>query len=249
MTDLRPFWRYYGSKWRSAPKYPPPRHATIIEPFAGAAGYSLRYPDREVILVEKYHVIAEIWRWLIDVSVDEVLAIPEVDAVADLPAWVPQAGRLLVGMCLGANATRPKPVLARVIAERTAVGSAEGWSAVMRDRVAAQVNAIRHWRVIEGGYDAAPDVEATQFVDPPYRGKPGRRYVCTSSKLDYPALATWCRSRRGQVIVCEAEGADWLPFEPFLEQRGMGGKVSREAIWTRCDSDPRQLELGLECAA
>jgi hypothetical protein len=231
VTGLRPFWRYYGGKWRSAPKYPPPRHATIIEPFAGAAGYSLRYPDREVILVEKYHVIAEIWRWLIGVSVDEVLAIPEVDAVADLPAWVPQPARMLVGMCLGAIATRPKPVLARVIAERTTAGSAEGWSAVMRDRVAAQVGAVRHWRVIEDDYDAAPDVDATWFIDHPYRGKPGRRYVCTSSKLDYPALGSWCRSRRGQVIACEAEGADWLPFVPFGQTTGVGGRLSREAVW------------------
>lgn len=76
MTGLRPFWRYYGAKWRIAPRYPAPRHRTIVEPFAGAAGYSLRYPDRDVILVEKYHVIAEIWRWLIAATPDEVRAIP-----------------------------------------------------------------------------------------------------------------------------------------------------------------------------
>jgi len=45
MSGLRPFWRYYGGKWRAAPSYPSPRCETIIEPFAGAAGYSLRYPD------------------------------------------------------------------------------------------------------------------------------------------------------------------------------------------------------------
>ena len=52
MTSLRPFWAYYGGKWRAAPRYPRPMHDTIIEPFAGAAGYSLRYPDRNVVLVE-----------------------------------------------------------------------------------------------------------------------------------------------------------------------------------------------------
>jgi hypothetical protein len=90
---LKPFWRYYGGKWRAALTYPPPQHATIIEPFAGAAGYSLRYPDREVILVERYAVVAEIWRYLIRVPAREVLAIPEVDDVADLPGWVPEAAR------------------------------------------------------------------------------------------------------------------------------------------------------------
>jgi site-specific DNA-adenine methylase len=63
--SLRPFLRYYGGKWSLAPSYPEPRFATIIEPFAGAAGYSLRYADRRVTLVEKYPVIAGIWRYLI----------------------------------------------------------------------------------------------------------------------------------------------------------------------------------------
>jgi hypothetical protein len=36
-VSLRPFWRYYGGKWRAAPRYPRPTHDTIIEPFAGAA--------------------------------------------------------------------------------------------------------------------------------------------------------------------------------------------------------------------
>ena len=39
---LKPFWRYYGGKYRAAPAYPPPRLGTIVEPFAGSAGYSLR---------------------------------------------------------------------------------------------------------------------------------------------------------------------------------------------------------------
>lgn len=32
---LKPFWRYYGGKWRAAPSYPAPLHNTIVEPFAG----------------------------------------------------------------------------------------------------------------------------------------------------------------------------------------------------------------------
>ena len=90
---LRPFWRFYGGKWRSSLLYPQPKHGTLIEPFAGSAGYSLRYPDLNVILVEKYDVIAEIWRWLIGASPAEIRAIPEVANVDDLPAWVPAGGR------------------------------------------------------------------------------------------------------------------------------------------------------------
>jgi hypothetical protein len=227
---LRPFWRYCGAKWRIAPRYPAPRHRTIIEPFAGAAGYSLRYPDHEIILVEKYHVIAEIWRWLIAATPDEVRAIPCVDAVADLPAWVPDGARWLVGFNLGAQLKRPNLHLSSGLVKRRDRGWCEGWTALMRERVASQAAAIRHWRVIEGDFTAAPDIEATWFVDSPYQ-RAGYGYVHGSAAIDYAALAGWCRSRRGQTIVCEATVADWLPFAPFGTTRGMSGKPSREAIW------------------
>ena len=73
---LKPFWRYYGGKYRAAPRYPTPRHDTIVEPFAGAAGYSLRHFERKIVLVEKYAVLAEMWRYLIGASSAEVLRIP-----------------------------------------------------------------------------------------------------------------------------------------------------------------------------
>ncbi len=228
---LRPFWRYYGAKWRIAPRYPAPRHRTIIEPFAGAAGYSLRYPDLDVILVEKYHVIAEIWRWLIAATPEEVRSIPTVDAVADLPAWVPDGARWLVGFNLGAQLKRPQLNLSSGLAKRRDRGWCEGWTAAMRERCASQVTTIRHWRVIEGDYTAAPDIEATWFIDPPYQGRPGSHYVHHSGRLDYHELGRWCRERRGQTVVCAATGADWLPFAPFGEVRGMGGSRSGEAIW------------------
>ena len=64
MTGLRPFWCYFGGKWRAAPHYPAPIHSTIVEPFAGAAGYSTRYPDRQVVLIDKDPVIVGLWRYL-----------------------------------------------------------------------------------------------------------------------------------------------------------------------------------------
>jgi hypothetical protein len=246
VTGLRPFWRYYGAKWRIAPRYPAPRHRTIIEPFAGAAGYSLRYPDRDVVLVEKYPVIAAIWRWLISATPDEVRAIPCVDALADLPTWVPDGARWLVGFTMGQARMRPALHTSAGLLKRRATGTrwAEGWTPAARDRVASQITAIRHWRVIEGDFTAAPDVEASWFIDSPYRGRPGRPYVHHSGRIDYAALAAWCRARRGQTIVCEAAGADWLPFAPFGVTRGMGAARSGEAIWW-ADSARSQGELNL----
>ena len=53
--------------------------------------------------------------------------------------------------------------------------------------------------------------------------------------IDFPALGEWCRTRSGQVMVCENVGATWLPFTPFRDIKGTAGRgrtgVSKEALW------------------
>lgn len=227
---LRPMFSFYGSKWSAAPRYPKPKYGTIIEPFAGSACYSLCYPEREVILVEKDHIIASIWKWLISATPSEILQIPcTFDSVDDIKG--PQELRWFMGFWVGSAAASPK--------KKTTPWCQ--WSKRKRDRVASQVEHIRHWRVICGDYTESPDIEATWFIDPPYC-KQGKHYRCGSEEIDYNALATWCMDRKGQVMVCESEGATWLPFQPFTHisvgeyicngrRRGI-----KEALWTRCRS-------------
>ena len=52
MPALKIFFSYFGGKWRAAPHYPAPTEPHIIEPFAGAAGYAMRYPERKVTLID-----------------------------------------------------------------------------------------------------------------------------------------------------------------------------------------------------
>jgi hypothetical protein len=235
---LKPFWRYYGGKYRAAPHYPRPQYETIIEPFAGSAGYSMRYPDRRVILVEKYPVIAGIWRYLIGASAQEIRDIPCVDHVDDLPSWVPQEARWLVGFAMNDAATRPmKTMSAGLKMLRSRGRKFGGWGEGRRDRVASQVDRIKHWRVIEGDYWDAPAIEATWFIDPPYVGM-GKYYVHGSDSIDYAALGKWCRGLPGQVLVCENTGADWLPFVHLGSFRsGPRTKTSSEAIWMKPAND------------
>jgi len=235
VSSLRPFWGYYGGKWRAAPRYPRPVHDIIIEPFAGAAGYSLRYADRQVVLVEKNAKVAATWRYLLRVSAAEVRALPLIrdsQTVDDL--HVCEEARLLIGWRL--NAAPASPCRRPSAWMRSGVKPMVFWGEYARERIASQVDRIRHWRLIEGDYTEAPDVEATWFIDPPYIGA-GKYYP--TQPADFAALGRWCRTRRGQVMVCENVGAEWLPFRPFAKIKANasknGGKVSHEAIWMNGD--------------
>jgi 16S rRNA G966 N2-methylase RsmD len=84
---------------------------------------------------------------------------------------------------------------------------------------------------------------ATWFIDPPYEGA-GKHYIHNSKDINYSHLADWCKSRAGQVIVCEDQKATWLEFKPMISQHGRE-KWSYEAIWSNEKTvfDNKQLTL------
>lgn len=225
---LNAFFLYFGSKSQLARLYPAPRHDVIIEPFAGSAGYSVRHHHKRVILVEKDPVVAGIWRFLLRSSARDILALPELELeqrVEDLD--VCQEARWLIGRWIDYGAKAPA-------SKRTpwaAINVHTSWGRTIRARLAAQVEKIRHWQIIEGDYHQAPDIEADWFVDPPYQ-RGGLQYVMSSAGLDFAELGAWCRSRRGHVLVCEESGADWLPFKPFRTMRSVGKNTTSEVVWT-----------------
>lgn len=199
------------------------------------------------MLVDRNPVIAGLWRWLTRVSADEILALPLLppggcidELELDLPA------RWLIGFWLHKGSTSP----GRTLVQRWgAAYPTQFWSENIRARIAAQLNAIRHWRVLEGSYADLANVPATWFIDPPYIGasrvsrwrgsnvvetRPvGARYRFGPTKIDFEHLSAWCRTRVGQTIVCENVGAVWLPFEPFhMARANVAGGTTHEAIWT-----------------
>ena len=242
MAGLRPFLSYFGGKWQEAPHYPAPAHGTIIEPFAGSAGYALRYPERQVILFELNPKLAAVWQYLIAVKASEIRRIPLCEHVDDLPSWVSQPAKWLIGWNL--NQANARPCL-NLSAGLRKLGRG-GWDEARRERVAFQVPLIRHWRCIEADYTKAPDVEATWFTDPPYFDKGRSSYDFGSAGIDYASLGRWCRERRGQTIVCENEGATWLPFRPFgtFHRSINAARGSREVVWTnRRAATPEERQL------
>ncbi len=72
---------YFGNKARLAKTYQPPQHGWIVEPFAGAAGYSCYWltqqPNLQAHLVDNDHLVVEIWRRLLAMDPTELRDYPD----------------------------------------------------------------------------------------------------------------------------------------------------------------------------
>lgn len=249
---MRPFLSYYGAAWLRAPRYPRPRHKTIIEPFAGSAGYSTRYAAHDVILCDLDEHITGIWGYLIATSGSEILSLPDVPpgATVDDVVWPCEEAKWLAGFWLNTATSHPCKTPSKWMTAGISNGKSwVFWSHHLRLRLAHQVEQIRHWKVHHGRHEDLPcDIlskEATWFIDPPYKEK-GHRYRKGSEGIDYPKLGQWCKQRQGQVIVCEQAGADWLPFSPLGSFKSTKG-YSKEVVWLN-DCAPwvcEQIEMAI----
>jgi hypothetical protein len=235
---------YFGSKRRVAGFYPPPMYDTIIEPFAGAAAYSMRHlrssAVRRVVLIEKDERVAATWERLLGMTVADLrsLRVPEAGEDTSDFLMMTAAASNAISDCSRMTVTERQP---RAI--RSMLRGMEPMLAAARGKV----------EVVCGDYRDAPDVEATWFVDPPYSIS-GRASAGTTrpqgvgygngrgaAALDYAELGEWCRERQGQRIVCEQEGAAWLPFQHLRGSRDSMGRMAREVFW----ADPEhQLTFG-----
>lgn len=185
--SLRPFFSFYGAKWRTARRYPAPTFETIVEPFAGSAGYALRYADRKVVLVERDPKVCGVWRYLLRARPAEILALPDLaaDETCDsLSATIPQEARWLIGFWLNRGSQVPVQRPGKWM--REGLWPTSFWGPFIRERIASQLELIRHWRVLEGDYTIATAAKATWFVDPPYASA-GRHYTYGAHKLELRA--------------------------------------------------------------
>ncbi len=228
---MKLFFTYYGGKFRIAKRYPKPEHDSIIEPFAGSAGYSIRYPHLKIKLLDKNPRIIGTWNYLIKVKESEILALPEIfDDVRETN--VCQEAKWLMGLWCNKGSSEPHNKPSTWM--KSGVRPNSQWGLAIKNRIAVQLENIRHWKAALGSFADIDNEQATWFIDPPYSAAAGRLY--TYNEINYPELSQWCRERMGQKIVCEMEGADWLPFKPFYLSKGLEGprgkKKVREAIWS-----------------
>lgn len=226
---------YYGAKRKYVKRYPVPKFRVCVEPFAGSAAYAIYHLVHgnldQVILIEKDPRVVELWNRLMGMTSDEIMAL-------EPPPVKTKTSDFLWMTCAASNA------LARCKAYSITPRAVDVWQHV-RKRMAAELPFIKEGvELIEGDYTDAPDIEATWFIDPPYQVVEteiktktafprGRGYApgCCADDIDYPELGNWCQSRKGQVIVCEMEGADWLPFKALYSGHNSLGKRTPEVVW------------------
>jgi len=225
---------YYGSKSKIVDYYPPPKHKRIIEPFAGSARYSLKYWQNDVIIVDKYEVVYNVWKYLQQATKNDILGLPKMKQGDNVNGFdISQVEKDFIGflICRGMESPRKN------------VSSFVGDISDKLSEIADNVYRIKHWNIIKGSYEDLKNEEATWFIDPPYEFG-GEHYVESTKNIDFVKLAEWCKSRNGQVIVCENTKATWLPFKPMKEMQGSQHKTV-EAIWSnqRTNYDAQQTTL------
>lgn len=222
---------YYGTKRNLASAYPPPDYPLIIEPFAGSAAYAVHHlrinPGLRAWLFEKNPRVFEVWERLLAMTPAEVLALPRPAAgewTRDFLYMTTEYSNA-IAHCRGVTITpRMEASIPRMLQDMA-------WTlSLIKDRVT----------IVLGDYREVVNAEATWFIDPPYQTSDkdavtakGNGYGDYSAdKLDFPTLATWCQQRRGQIIVAEQMGADWLPFIPLRYQGDSQGQRKLEVWWT-----------------
>lgn len=222
---MRPFFPYFGSKYRAAKHYPEPE-GVVVEPFAGSACYSTWHGVEESVLVDLDHKITSVWEYLISASEQDIFDLPDLSREGDSTESLPEGAANLIGFWL-TKGSQP-------VKRRGAYAASEKWRHLfwrpeIKERIASQLHRIRGWRVIHGDYAESPSLGGTYFVDPPYLVA-GKGYKF--SDIDYSRLGSWCRELGGRVIVCEGEDADWLPFKNLGEFKTMTTGKKIEKIWT-----------------
>jgi site-specific DNA-adenine methylase len=209
---------YYGTKKRIAHIYPKPQYDIIIEPFAGAAAYSMLYPEKQVILYDTNPKIFLIWDYLIKANKKEILNLPNIETKQKVTDFnLSDAEKYLIGFCINRGSSNPK----------ITATTRNSWNKY-KIEIANNVEKIKHWKIFNESYENIPNQIATWHIDPPYQ-KAGKYYF-GHNKMNYENLSKFCKERLGQVMVCENEGADYLPFTFLTDHYGSIQK-NTEVIW------------------
>lgn len=236
---MKPFFSYYGAKYQVAKHLGAPRSETVIEPFAGSACYSTRWNVKKAKLYDVSENICLLWDFLINSSCKDIMAIPSTFKSEDEIEALEIAQQLLCKFWVAKGRSEPTSKISPWYFKYNESKDCSVWGDAVKARVCEQKPLISQWEIQQSSYENIPNYNAHWHIDPPYNNKAGSRYPF--SEINYEHLANWCRSRNGQVDVCENSGASWLPFEDLCEvvsSRGRRtGYKSKEAVWRKLEQE------------
>lgn len=202
---------YYGRKKYIIDSYPEPLYDTIIEPFAGAASYSLKYYYKNIILIEIDECIYNIWKYLIKSSSKDILNLPLLnkgDTLSDKKFdKLKKVEKDLIGFFIKTSCSRPNNI-------QSSHKNYNKWNDKYRKILSEDVNKVKHWKIYNCSYDhinldVLKHKNITWYIDPPYQGSGGLYYKYSNKYINYNKLLKWINNIDGEIILCENEEANW----------------------------------------
>lgn len=133
----------------------------------------------------------------------------------------------LMGFMVQQGVSAPRKTVSKVF------GNGKMQVLIERDkkRIAENLYKIRHWKIFLGEYKNIENQKATWFIDPPYQY--GGEYYhsnVNNNHINFNSLASWSKSRNGQIIVCENSKANWMDFKYLSDLSGSKNRT-KEVIW------------------
>jgi len=186
------------------------------------------YFEKEVELIDKYPIVVDLWKYLQQCSPKDILSLPKLKGGDNLDNFnLSKEEKLLMGFMVQQGVNAPRKTVSKVF------GNGNMAHLIERDkqRIADNLYKIKHWKIKLGEYTEFDNTDACYFIDPPYQY--GGEYYHSSvnnSHIDFTKLAKWCKSRNGQVVVCENDKADWMDFKYLSDLSGSKNRT-KEVIW------------------
>lgn len=214
--------KYFGSKFSKFHLYPTPNTSTIIEPYAGGAGFSLNYSNRNIIISEKNPEVFLLWQYLIKhLTSNDILSIPlNLPIGTDIRELDLSDGqRLLLKYWQRTNNISACWTISKW-------GNLNGqWTKGTRKRLSEEIKLIKHWELYRTAEEVFEkyknDPNIYWFIDPPYQFN--YRYN-ESSEFNYVKLLEYINEIKGFVVVCEGKSKcgmlpTYLPFKELYKSK------------------------------